>query len=230
MIAIAGCRMKRNVIGPPGRSRRSRHRRSRFSKETPYQTAPRASRPAISTTATRACTIALFDGASRQSADHSCAHAIDNTRDVQHLCNTARDGVNQNRFGLFWIVAVKSPVKARFRADVAMSLELKDRKMPPASEDTELATGRVEAIRAFYESHPYPAPVASLDRLLERYRDPSRRRAQSLLLWPLEKPRPDRSILVAGCGTSQAARHALMEPRSARNRDRSQRDKLAPHA
>ena len=36
--------------------------------------------------------------------------------------------------------------------------------------------------------------------------------AQSLLLWPLEKPRPDRSILVAGCGTSQAARHALMEP------------------
>jgi SAM-dependent methyltransferase len=84
--------------------------------------------------------------------------------------------------------------------------------MPLASEDSELATGRVEAIRAFYESYPYPAPVASLDRLLERYRDPERRRAQSLLLWPLEKPRHDRSILVAGCGTSQAARHALMEP------------------
>jgi SAM-dependent methyltransferase len=84
--------------------------------------------------------------------------------------------------------------------------------MPPASEDSELSAGRVEAIRAFYESHPYPAPVPSLDRLLERYRDPSRRRAQSLLLWPLQKPRPNRSILVAGCGTSQAARHALMEP------------------
>jgi SAM-dependent methyltransferase len=92
-----------------------------------------------------------------------------------------------------------------------ISLELKDRKMPPASEDPELSAGRVEAIRAFYESHPYPAPVASLERRLERYRDPERRRAQSLLLWPLEKPRPDRSILVAGCGTSQAARHALME-------------------
>jgi len=78
--------------------------------------------------------------------------------------------------------------------------------------EAELSAGRIEAIRAFYESHPYPAPVASLDRLLERYRDPSRRRAQSLLLWPLQKPRPDRSILVAGCGTSQAARHALMEP------------------
>jgi SAM-dependent methyltransferase len=84
--------------------------------------------------------------------------------------------------------------------------------MPPASENSELAAGRVEAIRAFYESHPYPAPVASLERRLDHYRDPQRRRAQSLLLWPLEKPRPGRSILVAGCGTSQAARHALMEP------------------
>jgi SAM-dependent methyltransferase len=93
-----------------------------------------------------------------------------------------------------------------------MSLELKDRKMPPASEESEPSAGRVEAIRAFYESHPYPAPVASLERLLERYSDPQRRRAQSLLLWPLQKPRPDRTILVAGCGTSQAARHALMEP------------------
>jgi SAM-dependent methyltransferase len=84
--------------------------------------------------------------------------------------------------------------------------------MTPASEDPESSAGRIEAIRAFYESHPYPAPVASLERRLDHYRDPQRRRAQSLLLWPLQKPRPDRSILVAGCGTSQAARYALMEP------------------
>ncbi|HTZ68508.1 MAG TPA: class I SAM-dependent methyltransferase, partial [Roseiarcus sp.] len=71
---------------------------------------------------------------------------------------------------------------------------------------------RIDAIRAFYESHPYPAPISSLERRLDRYRDPERRRAQSLMLWPLEKPRPKRSILIAGCGTSQAARHALMEP------------------
>ncbi len=38
------------------------------------------------------------------------------------------------------------------------------------------------------------------------------RRCQTRVKIPLEKPRPDRSILVAGCGTSQAARHALMEP------------------
>jgi SAM-dependent methyltransferase len=84
--------------------------------------------------------------------------------------------------------------------------------MSTRDEGAETPADRAAAIRAFYESHPYPAPINSLERRLDRYRDPHRRRAQNLLLWPLEKPRPDRSILVAGCGTSQAARHALMEP------------------
>jgi SAM-dependent methyltransferase len=69
-----------------------------------------------------------------------------------------------------------------------------------------------DEVRAFYESHPYPAPLRELDRHLELYRNPDRRRAWSLLLWPAEKPRADREILVAGCGTSQAAIHALREP------------------
>jgi SAM-dependent methyltransferase len=69
-----------------------------------------------------------------------------------------------------------------------------------------------ERVRAFYESHPYPAPLDNLDRHRELYRNPDRRRALSLLLWPTEKPRPDREILVAGCGTSQAAALALREP------------------
>ena len=84
--------------------------------------------------------------------------------------------------------------------------------MSTTGEDAEMSADRAEAVRAFYESHPYPAPISSLDRRLDRYRDPRRRRAQSLLLWPLEKPRADRTILVAGCGTSQAARYALTEP------------------
>jgi SAM-dependent methyltransferase len=84
--------------------------------------------------------------------------------------------------------------------------------MSTMGDNAETPADRAQAIRAFYESHPYPAPVASLERCLDRYRDPERRRAQSLLLWPLQNPRHDRSILVAGCGTSQAARHALMEP------------------
>jgi SAM-dependent methyltransferase len=67
-------------------------------------------------------------------------------------------------------------------------------------------------VRAFYDSHPYPAPVASLDRQRDLYRNSDRRRAHSLLLWPTGKPRPDRQILIAGCGTSQAARYALREP------------------
>jgi hypothetical protein len=74
------------------------------------------------------------------------------------------------------------------------------------------ATDTADAVRAFYERHPYPAPLANLDRHRELYRNPDRRRATSLLLWPTEKPRVDREILVAGCGTSQAAIHALREP------------------
>jgi SAM-dependent methyltransferase len=69
-----------------------------------------------------------------------------------------------------------------------------------------------DAVRAFYESHPYPAPIANLDRHRDLYRNPDRRRALSLLLWPTEQPRANREILVAGCGTSQAAVYALREP------------------
>jgi SAM-dependent methyltransferase len=74
------------------------------------------------------------------------------------------------------------------------------------------APDRAEEVRAFYESHPYPAPLNSLDQHRELYRNPARRRALSLLLWPTEKQRTRRNILVAGCGTSQAAAHAMREP------------------
>ena len=69
-----------------------------------------------------------------------------------------------------------------------------------------------DEVRAFYERHPYPAPLDNLDRHRELYRNPDRRRAASLLLWPTLRPRPDRKILVAGCGTSQAVIHAMREP------------------
>ncbi len=69
-----------------------------------------------------------------------------------------------------------------------------------------------EEVRGFYESHPYPAPLSNLDRHRELYRNPDRRRAVSLLLWPTRRPAPDRRILIAGCGTSQAAIHAMREP------------------
>src|SRR5215472_737816 len=69
-----------------------------------------------------------------------------------------------------------------------------------------------DAVRTFYDSHPYPAPIGNLDRHRQLYHNPDRRRAVSLLLWPTEKQRPNREILVAGCGTSQGAIHALREP------------------
>jgi SAM-dependent methyltransferase len=79
-------------------------------------------------------------------------------------------------------------------------------------ESTSPPADRADEVRAFYESHPYPAPLRDLDRHRELYRNPDRRRAVSLLLWPTRKPAPDRKILVAGCGTSQAAIHAMREP------------------
>jgi len=72
--------------------------------------------------------------------------------------------------------------------------------------------GSADAVRAFYESYPYPAPLRDLHRHRALYRNPDRRRALSLLLWPTEKQRPDREIMIAGCGTSQAATYALREP------------------
>jgi SAM-dependent methyltransferase len=77
---------------------------------------------------------------------------------------------------------------------------------------TPAPTDPADQVRTFYESHPYPAPLGDLDRHRDLYRNPDRRRALSLLLWPTEKPRANREILVAGCGTSQAAIHALREP------------------
>jgi hypothetical protein len=68
------------------------------------------------------------------------------------------------------------------------------------------------AVRAFYENHPYSVPLRDLERHRELYRNPARRRAWSLLLWPVEKPGGNREILVADCGTSEAAVHALREP------------------
>ncbi|MGY1530979.1 class I SAM-dependent methyltransferase [Luteimonas sp. A649] len=68
-----------------------------------------------------------------------------------------------------------------------------------------------QAVGAFYERHPYPPPVDDLDRYRQAW-DDARRRADAHLFWPAESYRDDRSILVAGCGTSQVAKYALRWP------------------
>ncbi len=63
----------------------------------------------------------------------------------------------------------------------------------------------------FYESYPYPPPIDDLDAYRRRW-DERRRRVESCLFWPAENYRDDRSILVAGCGTAQAARYTARWP------------------
>jgi len=68
-----------------------------------------------------------------------------------------------------------------------------------------------EEVRDFYERLPYPPPLQSLDEHRALYSVPERRRAMFHRIWPSERPRGHQEILVAGCGTSQAARYALRE-------------------
>jgi SAM-dependent methyltransferase len=67
-------------------------------------------------------------------------------------------------------------------------------------------------VRAFYERHPYPPPVDSLEKYRRLWQDRQRRRADYHLFWPGRPYREDHAILIAGCGTSQAAKHALRWP------------------
>jgi SAM-dependent methyltransferase len=76
------------------------------------------------------------------------------------------------------------------------------------------AAGITDEVRAFYERHPYPPPVDDLDRYRKSWDDPLRRRADYHLFWPGEPYREDRTILMAGCGTAQAAKYAIRWPRA----------------
>ncbi len=69
-----------------------------------------------------------------------------------------------------------------------------------------------EQVREFYERTPYPAPLTNLDDHRDLYKNRERSRAEFHLLWPTRQPGAQQEILVAGCGTSQAARYALREP------------------
>ena len=69
-----------------------------------------------------------------------------------------------------------------------------------------------DAIREFYTNHPYPPPLENLDRARDLWEDPNVHRAEYHLLWPHKEYRADFDVLVAGCGTWQAARFALSHP------------------
>ena len=69
-------------------------------------------------------------------------------------------------------------------------------------------------VQEFYERYPYPRPVDNLDAYQARWQDLSRRRADFHLFWPASFYKENHRILVAGCGTSQAAKHALRWPKA----------------
>jgi SAM-dependent methyltransferase len=73
------------------------------------------------------------------------------------------------------------------------------------------SAGAVE-VRDFYDRYPYPPPIDELETYRRRWQDTQRRRADFHLFWPHRSYREDFSILVAGCGTSQAAKYALRWP------------------
>ena len=78
---------------------------------------------------------------------------------------------------------------------------------------TDDANAIASRVSDFYERHPYPPPVDDLESYRQIW-DDRRRRADSHLFWPAEPYRDDRNILVAGCGTTQAAHYALRWPRA----------------
>ncbi len=79
----------------------------------------------------------------------------------------------------------------------------------PAASGASIAT----RVGAFYERHPYPPPVDDMESYRQSW-DDRRRRADSHLFWPDEPYSDARSILVAGCGTTQAAHYAMRWPRA----------------
>ena len=67
-----------------------------------------------------------------------------------------------------------------------------------------------EEVRSFYEDYPYPPPVDNLDNIA---RGKTRKSvARSTTCSGPREPSEDQSILIAGCGTSQAAKHAMRWP------------------
>src|SRR5262245_27196980 len=72
--------------------------------------------------------------------------------------------------------------------------------------------GVAAEVQDFYERYPYPRPIDNLEKYRRLGQDRQGRRVDYHLFWPLRPYREDLSILIAGCGTSQAAKHALRWP------------------
>jgi len=84
--------------------------------------------------------------------------------------------------------------------------------MSQQEEQHSRSRGVAAAVQDFYERYPYPRPIDSLEKYRRLGQDRQKRRVDYHLFWPVRAYREDQSILIAGCGTSQAAKHALRWP------------------
>jgi SAM-dependent methyltransferase len=73
---------------------------------------------------------------------------------------------------------------------------------------------KTDAVRSQYEAYSYPPPINDIAALVQKGTfldgDPS---LFSVQFWPEGRPKEALNILVAGCGTSQAARFAFSNPK-----------------
>jgi SAM-dependent methyltransferase len=93
-----------------------------------------------------------------------------------------------------------------------MSCVFFEMTMSQQAELLSLSSDAGEKVREFYDQHPYPPPVNDLEKYRQRWQDLQKRRADFNLFWPERAYQKNYSILIAGCGTSQAAKHALRWP------------------
>ena len=75
-----------------------------------------------------------------------------------------------------------------------------------------MQTKDTDPIYEFYTNHPFPPPIEDLERTREIWLDENVHHAEHHLLWPHKEYRADLDVLVAGCGTWQAAKYALCHP------------------
>ncbi len=71
-----------------------------------------------------------------------------------------------------------------------------------------------QEVQNFYDRYPYPRPVDALESYGRLWNDRQKRMADFHLFWPAQVYREDFSILIAGCGTSQAAKYAMRWPQA----------------
>jgi SAM-dependent methyltransferase len=84
----------------------------------------------------------------------------------------------------------------------------------PHTEPESTRIGVSEEVQNFYDRYPYPRPVDDLESYRRLWNDRQRRVAEFHLLWPARAYSEDFSILIAGCGTSQAAKYAMRWPQA----------------